>query len=104
MKLESIKTRQGFYDFADIWYQRTHNLRRIWQSDDEGVVRKFKAFELWIEMVRRVELLHSAAIFINQYVPKEAVYKPPVIGEEWFERSVLFNSMKNGSHAEKLKK
>ena len=104
MKLSAIKTKQGFYDFADIWYQRAHNLRRIWQSDDFNIVRKQKAFELWIEMVRRLQLLHDAAIFINQHVPKEESYSHPIIGEEWFERSVLFNSMKNGSYIEKHKK
>ena len=104
MKLSAIKTKQGFYDFADIWYQRAHNLRCIWQSEDEGVMRRYKAFELWIEMVRRVQLLKDAAILINQHVPKEESYNHPIIDAECFDKSVLFNSMKNGSHAEKLKK
>lgn len=104
MKLSSIKTRQGFYDFADIWYQRAHNLRRIWQSEDESVMRRFRAFVLWQEMLRRVQLLKDAAILINQHVPKEEVYSRPIIDAECFDKSALFNSLKNGSHAEKLKK
>ncbi len=99
MKLSAIKTRQGFYDFADIWYQRAHNLRRIWQSEDTDMIRKFKAFDLWVEMVRRVQLLKDAAILINQYVPKEEFYSHPIIDPECFDEVALFNSMKNGSHA-----
>lgn len=104
MKLSEIKTKQGFYDFADIWYQRAHNLRRIWQSDDFDMARKQKAFILWLEMVRRVQLLQSAAILINQHVPKEQSYSHPIVDAECFDKEVLFHSMKNGSHAEKLKK
>lgn len=47
---------------------------------------------------------NDAAILINQYAPKEESYNHPIVDAEHFDKSVFFDSMKNGSHAEKLKK
>ena len=53
-------TRTEFYDFADVWYQRTHKLRCVWQDKNETNSRRIKAYYLWFLMARRV--LHLADI------------------------------------------
>jgi hypothetical protein len=47
-------TREEFYTIADNWYQRAHNLRRVWQNESETAERKEKAFRLWTIMYARV--------------------------------------------------
>ena len=66
MKLENIKTRTEFYEFADIWYQRVHRLLEVWQDENETAERKEKAFRLWDIMKNRVLKLTQIAIKINQ--------------------------------------
>jgi len=59
MKLEDIKTETEFYEFADIWYQRSHRLRSVWQNTKETGERRKKAFRLWRIMYNRVmKLVH----------------------------------------------
>lgn len=65
MKLSSIKTKSEFYEFADIWYQRTHKLRRIWQDEKETTERAMKALKLWDEMKDRVLYLGRIATQIE---------------------------------------
>jgi hypothetical protein len=69
MQLRNIKTEAKFYEFGDIWYQRAHNLRRIWQNENETTSRRGKAFILWHEMKNRVLVLHQIAIQMNQSKP-----------------------------------
>jgi uncharacterized protein YhaN len=72
MKITNIKTSEEFYEFADIWYQRTHNLRRIWQNENETEKRRAKAFMLWLRMHNRVMKLVPLAIRINNPNNKKA--------------------------------
>jgi len=67
MKLKDIKTRTEFYEFADIWYQRVHRLKEIWQNVNNSEKRKIHAFALWFVMYKRVMKLVEIAIKINQY-------------------------------------
>lgn len=66
MRIKDIKTREQFYDFADVWYQRTHKLREIWQDVDQSEERKEKAFRLWYIMYNRVMKLVNATLIMNQ--------------------------------------
>lgn len=66
MKIENIKTRTDFYEVANIWYQRVHRLREVWQDENETTERKEKAFKLWDTMKNRVLMLTQIAIKINQ--------------------------------------
>jgi len=61
MNIKSIKSEKEFYEFADIWYQRSHRLRYIWQSVDESEERREQALDLWLEMYRRIKILQSFA-------------------------------------------
>lgn len=69
MKIENIKTRTEFYEFADIWYQRAHRLREVWQNIRETEERRAKAFTLWLIMYDRVMKLVPIATKINQVKP-----------------------------------
>ena len=66
MKLENIKTRAEFYEFADIWYQRAHKLRDVWQNKKETKERRARALKLWIIMYQRINKLIQIAIKLNQ--------------------------------------
>jgi hypothetical protein len=66
MKIDNIKTRTEFYEFADIWYQRVHRLREVWQNIRETDERRSKAFTLWLIMYDRVMKLVPIATKINQ--------------------------------------
>lgn len=70
MKISDIKTTNEFYDFADIWYQRTLNLRDIWHDKNESEKRRLKAFYLWNIMAKRVLYLSDIALKLNQRVFK----------------------------------
>lgn len=65
MNLNKIKTRSQFNEFADIWYQRVHQLREIWQNENEIFDRKSKSYILWLHMVKRVMHLTQIAIKLN---------------------------------------
>ena len=69
MKQSDIKTREDFYKFADIQYQRLHRLRDIWQDETQTQERRQKALELWRVMVGRVLSLNQVAIEISQPKP-----------------------------------
>ena len=64
IKIENIKTRTKFYEFADIWYQRLHALRHVWQDSNKPIEKKVKAFRLWVIMFKRVLKLNQIAIII----------------------------------------
>ena len=67
MKIENIKTRTEFYVFADIWYQRAHRLREVWQNISETEERRTKAFTLWLTMYNTVMKLVPIATKISQF-------------------------------------
>ena len=71
MKIDNIKTREEFYDFADVWYQRTHKLREIWQDETQATVKREKAYLLFRVMLKRVMKLAQIAIKINKPLPKK---------------------------------
>ena len=73
MKIENIKTRTEFYEFADIWYQRVHKLWGVWQNIKETKERRAKAFTLWLIMYDRVMRLVPIATKINQVKLKNTV-------------------------------
>jgi len=75
MKIENIKTRTEFYVFADIWYQRAHRLREVWQNISETEERRTKAFRLWGVMFKRVLALNQIAINLNQVKPPKTFEK-----------------------------
>lgn len=70
MKFKDIKTEREFFDFADVWYQRTHNLRRVWQDESETEKRRLKAFVLFQKMAIRVSLLSRIATRFQHRTPK----------------------------------
>ncbi len=72
MNVSDINNIHQFYEFADVWYQRTHRLREIWQNEDENVYKRVKAFLLYIEMYKRMMKLFQIAIRISQPIfPKK---------------------------------
>ena len=71
MKIQEIKTRQEFYDFADVWYQRTHKLREIWQDETQTTTKRERAYLLFKIMFERVMKLAQVAIKINQSLPRK---------------------------------
>ena len=70
MKISDIKTKDQFYKFANVWYQRVHKLRIIWQDSKEDEKRRIKAFLLWDIMKNRVMKLVPIAIKLNQIKPR----------------------------------
>ena len=54
MKLKNIKTKDELNQVADIWYNRTINLRHVWQNENETSERRVKAHDLWETMKNRV--------------------------------------------------
>lgn len=66
MRAKDIKTQSDFYKFADIWYQRAHTLREVWQNEEETDKRRAKAFKLWAVMLNRVMKIASIAVKISQ--------------------------------------
>lgn len=72
MKLSEIKTEAQFYEMADIWYQRLHKVREIWQDDLQPEARKDKAFKIWYQLYNRMMAVTQIAIKLSQPMP----YKP----------------------------
>ncbi len=66
MNIKDIKTETEFYEFADIQYQRTDALRRVWQEGNEPIEKKTRAFKLWVIMFKRVLTLRQIAMKLNQ--------------------------------------
>lgn len=61
MKITDIKTKDQFYKFADVWYQRSHKLRRVFQDENETPKRIVKAYILWSVMGMRISKLFEIA-------------------------------------------
>ena len=70
MKIENIKTMQEFYDFADVWYQRTHKLRSFSQDETQTTAKREKAYLLFNIMSERVMRLTQVAIEVNETRPQ----------------------------------
>lgn len=63
-----MKSPTNFWEIADIWYQRSHRLREVWQSATE-TERKVKAFSLWLIMFNRMMAIVDQSIIISQSAP-----------------------------------
>ena len=70
MRFENIKTKKQFYEFGDVWYQRTHRLRKFWQDSSKESNKRLKALFLHKIMANRVLRLSKIAIKLNQIKPK----------------------------------
>jgi hypothetical protein len=92
MKISNIKTRAEFYEFSDIWYQRAHNLRNIWQNKKETVERRTKAFNLFLIMYGRVKKLMPIAIKLGEYKSKHHPCGSAMFGERGSEIIIGSNS------------
>ena len=75
MNIKNIKTRDQFYEFADIWYQRTLKLCNIWQTENKNMDRRKKAFMLWEKMRIRTMKLVNIAVDFNKPNPKSKIYE-----------------------------
>ena len=67
MNLKKITKRDEFWEFAEVWYQRSHRLRHIWQCDTETKSRRDKAHRLWVIMLERMRKILQIAIILNQH-------------------------------------
>lgn len=56
-KIDKIKTEQEFWEFSDVWYQRTLRLANVAFDKNEALERRKKAFVLWFVMRRRMMVL-----------------------------------------------
>lgn len=92
MKLSNIKTKSEFYDFADIWYQRTINLARIWNDNEETARKRSKAFSLWYIMFQRMSVIMQAAMHISKPKRRENSSGGGIVGEHHREEIVKLPS------------
>jgi len=61
MRIDTIKTKTEFYEFAEIWHQRAIRLHDIWLNTKETKEKRNKAFFLYIIMYcRLIKLVHIA--------------------------------------------
>lgn len=65
MKISKIKTKSEFFKFADIWYQRTKNLRNIVLDKNMSNEKRIKAHILWYVMIRRMKVITELAINVS---------------------------------------
>lgn len=52
MKLSEVKTRDQYWQVADVWYQRAKSMNRIWQNDNEPISRRIKAHAIFTHYAR----------------------------------------------------
>ena len=81
MKIKDIKTEKQFYEFADVWYQRVHKLRRIFENKEEAKEKRDKAQKLYLIMFIRVMELFNIAKRINVFKPKHNKGGIAIVGE-----------------------
>lgn len=79
MKLSEIKTRKQFDDYADVWYQRSHKLRYIWQNPEETEQRREKAKRLWNVCYKKVMICVHISIKLNQHIHPNDLEKGGII-------------------------
>jgi hypothetical protein len=92
MKLSDIKTKTQFFEVADIWYQRTNNLRDIAFDNSQPDKRRIKACSLWSIMLARMQKVSSLAIEISK--PLVTTFKAGgivIVGEREHEEFILKN-------------
>ncbi|MFL1896806.1 DUF1778 domain-containing protein [Aquimarina sp. 2-A2] len=70
MRAKDIKTKDQFYAFADVWYQRSQKLRDVWQNEEQPRAKREKAFHLWKIMFDRVINLTRVAIIFDKHKPE----------------------------------
>jgi len=66
MKIKNIKTNTEFYEMADIWYQRTIELKNVATDNNRSYSERLKALKLWFIMVERVKKLINIAIELSK--------------------------------------
>jgi len=69
MKIENIKTKDQFWVFADVWYQRTIRLAVIMGDENINLEKRNKAGYLWFIMMKRMEKIIPTAIKLNTFIP-----------------------------------
>lgn len=84
MNIENIKTKDNFFKFADIWYQRTIALAEIWQNNNETERRRLKALILWRVMFERMGKITQIAIQISKPKPLKNIKSQgsAIVGEQ----------------------
>lgn len=70
MEKRKIKTEKDFWEFSDVWYQRTLKLAQIAFHSEEPEEKREKALRLWFEMYQRMNVLFGVA--------KQISLKPPI--------------------------
>lgn len=48
MRLSDIKTKDQYWQVADIWYHRAKSLSSIWLNEKETIDRRLKAYAIFI--------------------------------------------------------
>ena len=66
-----MRTDRQFWEVAESWYQRTHRLREVTESDNETPERKSKALKLFLIMAGRMRVVSQIAIKINTPNPPQ---------------------------------
>ena len=49
-----LNRKMTIWGIGEIYYQRAHKLRKVWQNPTETKNRKEKAYTLWVECVKKV--------------------------------------------------
>lgn len=57
--VRKAKKIQDLYDIGEVWYQRAHKLRLIWQNFQGDKSKAAKAFMLWQDLFDRLMLLRK---------------------------------------------
>ncbi len=68
-----VMTREEFFEFANVWYQRTHKLRIYWNDESKSSERKAKAYLLWWTMRDRVLDLIPTATRLSVPIFKDII-------------------------------
>lgn len=71
MKLSDIKSYNQFVEVADIWYQRIHKIREVWQDESTPQEKRVKAFKLWCRLYPIVMNSFHIAQKLSQYPPSK---------------------------------
>ena len=82
IKYEDIKTEKQFWAFSENWYQRGHNLRRVWQNENESTKYQMKALRIWNIMLQRMVCLSQIASNMRQIKQPKPFTKGGVIATQ----------------------
>lgn len=61
-----ITTAEQFWIAAETWYQRTHRLREVAESETETPERKSKALKLFMIMMGKMQIVSRMAFEMEQ--------------------------------------